>query len=222
MVVGILTWALFLSALLVMSPARAEQPSLLFFDDFAQDEIGAVPANWYLSIPGRAEVVDEPALASGKAVLVRSDADQERDTHFRGPAWDLQGTDPETIAVEFQVRWLMGRGINIYASGSRGHFVNLHISDGGLLRYREPQRYIDITTLPAGWNRIKFVANRVKNEVYVYLNDMAKPIAGPYPFRTPLDSWQGVYVLVLHSVSAAQSGAAPEALYGDFKVWAVE
>lgn len=219
---GLPVWVLWLVLLLVSHWAADARVRLVFFEDFSQATAGTVPDGWYTNFPANVAVVTEPFLESGMAVHVRAGSEQERDTHFRGPVWDLNGSDPVVVAVEFQVHWLAGRGIHVYASSPQGHHVNLQIGNGGVLRYRIPDEYVEVAPLAEGWNSIRFIAHRERNEVYVYLNDWQQPVAGPYPFRTPLESWEGVYMLVLHSYLAAKEGPEPEALYGNFKVWALD
>lgn len=203
--------------------SSGEVAKLIFFDDFSDDRIGELPVNWTLNYAERAQVVLDSQMVSGKAVRVVVNEDQERDTHLKGPIWDFGSLNPRTIVGEFQMNWIQGRGINIYLSSSKAHHINLNIDDAGQLHYRHDKLVaLESSQLQDGWNRIRLIANNEENEVFIFLNDMNTPIGGPLPFRTPTESWENIYFLVLHARSAVDVGPAPEALYGDFAVWVLD
>ncbi|MGI6081691.1 MAG: hypothetical protein ACOYEP_02330, partial [Limnochordia bacterium] len=193
----------------------ASSASVLFFDDFSSDEIGTPPKAWSVeSEPGCIEVVAADGPASERAVHIVAHPER-RETRMSAP---LADTESGTIIVEHQVRWVSGKGINLYVTKS-GHNLNWFITDTGQLGYRASRGNstytVTVGNLKAGWNRIRLVADRESNEVFVYLNDMDTPAAGPLTLRTPLDSWRGARLIVQHTYNQDPG----DVHYADFKIY---
>lgn len=192
-----------------------KQSDYIFFDDFSEDAIGAVPKGWTIS-NGAAEIVPAPDLPSGKAVRVSAGSEYNGvDTHFKASTWSERFDRVNTIAVEYRLKRIQG-GTNLNISSNKGHHVNFHVAADGTMEYRESKlRQLPNVAMVEGWNLFRFTANRERGEVFLYLNDMETPIAGPLPFRTPIESWANAHFYLLHDKIEL------EFEYGEFKVWAV-
>lgn len=192
-----------------------DQKDFIFFDNFSQNTIGDRPGVWAIT-NGDAEVVPSPDLISGKAVRVWAGSEHNGvDTHFKGKLWSSEFRDVKAIAVEYQIKRTQGSA-NLYVSTGKGHHVNFHVNEEGQLRYRDGSGQFGpvLATLTDGWNQFKFTANRDRDEVYAYLNDMDSPIAGPLTFRNPIESWANAHIYLLHGKTVS------DIQYGEFKVWA--
>jgi len=193
----------------------AESATILFSDDFSADEIGARPKAWRVeSEPGSIEVVAADGPASGRAVHIVAHPDR-KETRMSAP---LADTESSTIVVEHQVRWVSGKGINLYVSRS-GHNLNWFITETGQLGYRASRgtgtASLTLADLKDGWNRIRLIADCERDEVFVYLNDMDNPIAGPLTLRERIGSWQGARLIVQHTWNEMRG----DVYYADFKVY---
>ena len=194
----------------------------LFADAFGGARIGDSPEGWIIQDEfGTAEIIADPQSPSGRILRViappRPDASPSQAVIVRTPQWkpDAQVT---AIAVEFMVNWRDGSsGIYHYISKDGAHRVILPIY-GGKLLYKPDGPMLTLAELDEGWNRVRVVADSESDEVFVYLNDMDKPVAGPLSFRRPIDSWTGTQFIMRVE---AHTSEVREMLYGDVKVFAV-
>lgn len=198
---------------------------LLFFADaFADDIIGGQPVRWTVDDKyGHAEVISEPQLASGRALRVLAPSGPEAGASqaviVRTPLWGPEAEAFHTIAVEYQFNWRGGSsGIYHYITKHGSHRIILPTYSGKLL-YKPEGTMVTLAGLKEGWNRVRLVANSERGEVFVYLNDMETPIAGPLPFRRPIDSWADTQFIIRLETDPREPR---EMMYGDLRVWGMD
>ena len=202
------------------APASAQDEAVLFADDFRDDEIGKPPGKWKAEIVvnGVIEVVEAPELASGKAVRMIGDTERG-ETRIR--AWlpdDPSLDEVTTIAIEHYVRFIrLGDGNFLYVHTS-GNNLTWGFPNGEVIVNAGTTQRLGPLPDKMGWNRVRIVANREKNELYIFVNDMEKPFSGPWSFRNPVASWRNGELQIQHS----RRDNPPEVLYGDIKVWIVD
>ncbi|MGI6610433.1 MAG: hypothetical protein ACOX4G_07965 [Limnochordia bacterium] len=204
---------------------ECERPhALLFADAFADDDIGSSPAGWTVDDKyGQVEVISEPRLASGRAVRVIAppgpEASSSQAVIVRTPLWGPAAETAHTIAIEYQFNWRGGsNGIYHYVTKHNSHRIILPTYSEKLL-YKPDGPMMALAELKEGWNRVRLVANRESGEAFVYLNDMETPVAGPLPFRRPIDSWADTQFIMRLEANPQEPR---EMLYGDFRVWTLK
>jgi hypothetical protein len=219
------TCVLFLSVLALLAvmvhASWAMQSPVLFADDFSSSEIGGTPAGWFVEgEPGSVEVVCDAGLDSGRAVHIVADPNR-RETRMTAPLDQALSAAAVTIAVEHQLRWVAGKGVNLYVSQS-GPNLNWYVTDTGQLGFRaskgDSSYGVSCGVLKDGWNHLRIIANRKTNEAYLYLNDMERPVAGPLAFRQPVSTWKDARLTVQHT----HNDLPGDVYYGGFRVWAMD
>ncbi|MGI6083281.1 MAG: hypothetical protein ACOYEP_10445, partial [Limnochordia bacterium] len=214
---------LFATAIFVSSNYCLLAQTSLFADAFDDADTGGPPAGWIIhGGVGTVEVISDPQPPSGRALRIIApsspDATSSHAVVARTPRWEA-APETTTVAVEFMVRWCDGsNGIYHYITKDEAHRIILPIY-GGKLLYKPDGPMLTLAELNEGWNRVRVVANRESGEVFVYLNDMETPVAGPLPFRRPIDSWTGTQFIMRVEANPHEPR---EMLYGDVEVSVVQ
>lgn len=200
----------------LLPPSEGEK--LWFFqEDFSGYEVGDTPSGWTVDKLGEGsiKIVSAPELASGKAISIVSDPN-DGGTYVTKPFINQHLlADVTSLVIEHRFKVIEG-GNHIYIMGSK-LFINWTArGDENRFAYRQGgESEKQIATFQDGWNHVRLEADRVSNEVYVYLNDMDHPILGsPFTFRETMETWTGSRVRFL------SLGGSNEVLHGDIKVWA--
>lgn len=199
----------------------ADPADFVVFTNFVDDEVGTVPAGWQSSIEDSLSVIIDDGLDSKRAIQGYSDPTRGRDNHIRTVGtFGSAASGVRTIAADYKVRLDSNYGINLNFSSSKGHHVNFYIDTGGELRYRLNDGLKNFPGSPileiGEWYHLRVIADRQQEEFWLYIDDMETPLAGPLPFRTPIESWSDAWLLFLHG---KQEGTAS---YGEVKIWAID
>lgn len=198
---------------------------VLFADDFSGDAVGALPGKWTVNQPGNAviEVVDAPDIASGKAVrIVGSSTEAGQETQLRAFLPDDPVLDNvTTIGFEHYVQVVkQGEASFLYVT-AEGDNLTWGVPIGKF-RFRTDEGTIDLADIAQGvWYRIRIIANREKNQAFVYLNDELLNNGDPLTMRSKPSTWRNAELRVQHS-SRTDENKLAEALYSGFKVWIVD
>lgn len=200
-----------------VSPTSAHELSgqVLFHETFSDAMVGAAPKGWQVqgSAP-HARIVADGELSSGKALHVVANGPAQSTTTLLSPWWNAAEGDPNTVSIEFKINWVSGSSIDMYINGRSGSHISWFIPRNGEILFESET----IATLNEGWNTLRLLVHRERNEVYFYVNDLDRPLVGPYPFRTPVTSWsdpESLRFLIRHT---RRTDEPTEAFYADFKV----
>ena len=202
----------------------ADAPVLQAFD-FSQDEIDSTPKS--LNVPatdghGVVEVVSAPDLPSGRALRILAPASETK--HYitaRTPRLKLSDPKAAKLCYEFLLKWVQGTGGSsnfIYITVQDSHRIIMlpsmgmlkwHARDAGMLAQ-------DVAVIGRDWHRVRVVADRIKSEATLYIDDMNRPYLENLPLHRAVDSWDGTQ-LILRSETAKNE--AREVLYADLRIW---
>ena len=188
--------------------------TLVFSDDFTRETPGDPPSQWdvehaeYMAFG----VVHAEDLPSGRALRAVRGSESPDDGMLVGiTSPPLPVADSDTIlAVDYKVKVIRGSHFGYIVGGNI--YVNWRVDpDKNFIAAGQT-----IGQLHDGWNRIRVIADRERNEMYVYLNAMDENARnGPFPLRSRPSTWKGQNLRLAHVVNQTSS---PEALVAEVKV----
>lgn len=189
---------------------------LLFEDDFATSELGSIPEGWEPErLPlAQIQVVRDDIGGGGRALHITADPAPRTDIGIKGPPLENVSDDLTIVVVEFDLRHIKG-SLNSYVMAPNLPTLHWSVGATGHLTARGHS----VGPLNEGWNRIRILADRSRNEMFVYLNDLDSPAAGPLSFREPTETWEGARLRFMHVVSEEM---AAEAYYSNVRIWGIE
>lgn len=197
-------------------PPSTGGPIVLFAEDFSGFQVGTYPDGWEPQHvdKGIVQVIADPTASDGKALMIKADAHPGTDIGLRGPIWDERAKEATTVAIEFKVRHVSGV-VNSYVMVDGK--VALHWTIGAT-GFMGSFGGVSVGQLQEGWNHVRLVANYKDNEVYIYLNDMDDPAAGPASFRGQPESWEAAQIRFTQAISTLEA----ESYFDDVKIWTVD
>jgi hypothetical protein len=215
-VITLVLVAMVVAGTLSISGSASER--LLYNEDFSTYAPGSRPADWGINdgkgVLGKAEVVEDPQLPSGRALRITHYAKQEK-IIVNAPAWEPPADKSRPMAIEYRVR-PQGRLMNVYLMNNRSDSAVVTGIGKQILSYFEPTGTEDVCSLEEGWNTIRLIVYGQENEVDVYLNGTL--VAYSRPPRTDIDSWRDPFVRFL----IAKDSEDQEILVDYIKAWVVD
>lgn len=199
---------------------------LVFRSNFELDELGRPPAGWTVwrqtGVQGFIEVVEDPTIDSGRAVRIRVEpmAGGSLKLSMSARRFGAAAASAHIIMFEYKVKWVEGqKGLYTYVTseGSQ-HRMILHPGNNNLA-WHITGNTMRVGPLADGWNHVRVIADRNKGTADIYVNDMGTPIVTDAPFQRPVDSWEDIYITLMHETVPSE---AREAYYADLQVWTVE